>query len=344
LIVSVVIVAIVAAGVGTYLYITYSQKPTQQTTNVITNKTFTLALLDPKSGLYATGTAYILENNFLQKYAPNIKIVTVGGGSGAVVRTIQSGQAQLGIINTFTAIISISKGVPITIIATLKNPFLVGAFVAANSGINNVTQLKGKTFTATTVGSATDIFAKTLAAMMNWTIGKDVKIVYVGTSESELIPVVAGQTDATIIYFESGYPYVLKGVLKFIPLFNESAPGEVLVGDKNYIMQNPDTVKAVLKGLSEGFAAYMQNKDNSSINFIMRYYSALNLTFDEAKKIFQIQKWYTHFVIPVNLLDNELKLLQKFNVVPKNVTVDMFYTSQFVPVVNATPDQLYLSL
>ena len=38
LIVSVVIVAIVAAGVGTYLYITYSQKPTQQTTNVITIK------------------------------------------------------------------------------------------------------------------------------------------------------------------------------------------------------------------------------------------------------------------------------------------------------------------
>lgn len=345
LIISIVIVAVVVAGVGTYFWYISNQPKTTTTQNIITNKTFTVGVIDPKAGLYNTGVAYAVANNYLQRYAPNGNFIPIAGGSGGVIQAIQSGKAQLGIVTTLPAIVAIGKGVPIKIIAALRSPFIDGAFVRPDSGINNVTQLKGKTIAASAPGSLTDIDAKVLAAMMNWTIGKDIQIVYVGSSQSELAPTIAGQTAATIILFESGYPYVIKGVLKFIPLYNESWPGFVLIGDKNYISQNPDVVNAVLNALSKGFADFMANVNNSSINFIVNYYSALNLTFNQAKVIFDSSRWYTHFVIPVNMFNNALSTLQKFGLVPKNITVDMLYTSQFVPVLtNATPDQLYILL
>jgi NitT/TauT family transport system substrate-binding protein len=339
-IISIIIIAI--AGIGAYLYFAYLQAPVQKPV-IITDKKFTLGLVDPKSGLHAAGTAYVIENNYLQKYAPNIEIARIGGGSGAVIRAIETGQVHLGIVATLSAIVAIGKKSPITIIAGIKNPFLVGVFVRPDSGIDRLEQLKGKTLTATTVGSVTDVSAKILAARMGWTIGKDVNIVYVGATESEFVPVIAGKTDAIAVYLESGYPYLVKGAVKFIPAFNESAPGYVLIGHKDWIKQNPDAVKAVLKGLSEGYAAYMANKE-VSINFIIKYYDKLNLNYDQAKRLFEVQKWYTNFVIAKNLFEQELKELQSIGLVPKDITVDMLYTPDFVPVVTATADQLYISL
>ena len=335
MIVSVVIVAIVAAGVGTYLYITYSQKPTQQTTNVITNKTFTLASLDPRSLITYAPYAYVIQNGYLQKYAPNVNVVLYIG-SGDVVKAIESGQAQFGILPTLYAIQAIAANAPITIITFLSIPYTIVVAVNPNSNITNPSQLKGKTFVATTPFGPQDLFLRLFLKNMNWTLN-DVKIVYVGADIPATYAAVAtGKADAVTTYYLSAFTAIKKGLIKPIYFFNESWPSYVLVGDKNYIIQNPDTVKAVLKGLSEGFAAYDANNDNSSINFIINMYKGLNLTIGEAKTIWKLSQQYINFTISVNLLDEALKFLQSSGAVSKNITVDMLYTKEFVPVVNVT--------
>jgi ABC-type nitrate/sulfonate/bicarbonate transport system substrate-binding protein len=165
---------------------------------------------------------------------------------------MQAGQVQVGIINTDSATIAIGKGTPIVIIAALRSPFEIVVYVNSYSNITKLDQLKGKTFGASNPGSFQDIAVKIIASMMNWTIGKDIKVAYLRTNDAAFSALASGKVDAVASTYLDGFPYVKKGAIKPIFTTYEKWPGWVLVSTTSYIQQNPDVIRAILKPFSEG--------------------------------------------------------------------------------------------
>lgn len=87
-----------------------------------------------------------------------------GRGGGAVAQSVGAGSDQFGIMDAATAMISISKGIPIRTVVSFMNKSTLAIIVREDSGIQSPKDLEGKTIALTAGDSGTQLFPAIAAA------------------------------------------------------------------------------------------------------------------------------------------------------------------------------------
>ena len=275
--------------------------------------------------------------NVFSKYLPNVNFQIFSGGSGEVIKAMESGSAQIGIVVEDNAVTAITKGAPILIIATFEpTPINFAIVVSAKSSYYNISQLKGKTFASSRPGSFDDIILHILFNQEHW--GNNYTEIYVGSITAQLAAVLTGKVDAT-----AAAPLVQPSVLntsrfRIIGYVKESWPLWVVVATKSFVQQHPLEIKKFLEVLFMVNKWFDENKNNSSYYFMInKYQFPPNLAI-----LFLKTNYYsTDGMIYPGGIQLELQFLQRTHVI--NVTnipdISAFYTTQFAPV--APMNELY---
>jgi len=226
-----------------------------------------------------------------------------------------------------------AKGAPAIAVAAFAGaPRDLCVYVASDSPMRAVTDLKGKTVTVSTQGSLTDWMAIRLAMAEGW--GKDgVRRLALGATEARIAALRAHQIDADLDGTEVGFlleqkgeARILVGMDKFVPDFIT----HVVFARNELVQRNPDLVRRFLKGFFDSIAFMKAHKDETDA----LAESALNETPEVASKIYDYE-------IPMLLADGTFDpkaigvLKQSFvemGTLDKTPADSQLFTTEFVPV------------
>ncbi|MEW5423475.1 ABC transporter substrate-binding protein [Amorphus sp. 3PC139-8] len=87
-----------------------------------------------------------------------------GRGGGAVAQSVGAGSDTFGVMDAATAMISISKGIPIRTVMSFMNQSTLAIIVRADSGIETIQDMKGKTLALTAGDSGTQLLPAVMSA------------------------------------------------------------------------------------------------------------------------------------------------------------------------------------
>lgn len=181
-----------------------------------------------------------------------------------------------------------AKGSPALAVAAFAGaPRDLCIFVAADSPIRSVADLKGKVVTVSTQGSLTDWMAMRVGIAEGW--GRDgVRRVALGATEARVAALRAKQIDADLdgtevafLLEEKHEAKILVGMDKFAPDFIT----HVVFARKELIAKNPELVRRFLNGFFASIAYMKGHKDETSAVAV----AALGETPTVASKIYDYE-------------------------------------------------------
>ncbi|AKA49199.1 hypothetical protein IX51_08895 [uncultured archaeon] len=333
----VVAAVVIAGGIVGFGTITSGKSSGSNNTNYLSKTSFSVAdfgIDHPDAGAYGwmAGTSHTNTSNTLQKYDPNIKVVDLKGGSGAVASAIAAGTVQMGMLSADGALHAINSSVPIKIVGVYRtSPIGDFVYVSPSSTYNKLSDLSGKnvTFANSKPGS--------LDVLLNGIIAADYKVNithdYVGSHEAQQAAVLNGKATASTGAYFDVYKLVKSGYLKSIGNITENWPAFVVVANTSFIHNHPNAVKAALMGMEYGNYLFDQNAGNFAYNFLKSYY---NFSASETQFFMSTMHYSTNGTIYLKSLNEELTTLQADNIISPNLKLSQLYTDQFSQVVNTT--------
>jgi NitT/TauT family transport system substrate-binding protein len=161
------------------------------------------------------------------------------------------------------------RGVPVKLVMMTQDKLVF--FLMAKPGIQQVSELRGKTVGISYFGSTTHLVADVIAKRNGLTPGKDLNIIPSGDDNGRLASLDTGRVDAVI----GGPPLNMWGakknykVIAWAKDYTNLPQNAVIVTDKK-IQQSPDQVKRMLKGTIEALR-FMQNNKKESIDILAAY-------------------------------------------------------------------------
>ncbi len=181
-----------------------------------------------------------------------------------------------------------AKGSPALAVAAFAGaPRDLCVFVAADSPIRNVADLKGKIVTVSTQGSLTDWMAMQVGITEGW--GQDgVRRLALGATEARIAALKAKQIDADLDGTEVAFLLEEKHEARILVAMDKFAPDfitHVVFARNDLIAKNPDLVQRFLKGFFAAIAFVKAHKDETSAIAV----SALGETPGVAGKIYDYE-------------------------------------------------------
>ncbi|MFD6697913.1 MULTISPECIES: ABC transporter substrate-binding protein [unclassified Microbacterium] len=199
-----------------------------------------------------------------------IKIIQKVSAPGGVTALLLNGQAQLATTDPASALIAISKGVPIQIVATSMtsgtnaDDDLTGLLVKADGGPADVKALSGQTIAVTKLGGGAQIGAQAGIDQMG---GDSKSVKFVELPPANLIPAVQNGTVAAAVTQEPAVTRAKQSGLKslFAPAVANaaSAPVNVYIATKEYVAGHKDVIDAFIKDLGTASKKVTSNTDQT---------------------------------------------------------------------------------
>lgn len=255
-----------------------------------------------------------------------IKVKTIEFKAGPeLMRAIASKQIDIGYVGTPPAVTSISKGVPVKIIAAV-NEEGSGIVVKKGSGIHSISDLKGKTVAIPMKGSIQDVLLKMVLKQHNID-PKDVNIVEM---DVPMMPkaLQAGRIDAFIAW----EPYVtmakMKGygdVLMYSSEIWKDHPCCVVIARDDFINNNPEIVKKFLKVHVEATNYIIAHKDEVASIISKK----LGTPVDVEKEAMTHIK-YTSVPSQDNIM-KFVKILKQIGYIKKDLTKEDIFDLRYLP-------------
>jgi NitT/TauT family transport system substrate-binding protein len=203
------------------------------------------------------------EKGFYKEFGIELEILQ-GQGSGSTAIAVGEGKYNFGHINHIVTAQSISKGVPITSIATVAQKGASGIVFLKDAGIKEPKDMKGKKLGSTPGGSDSHAFPAFLAA--NGMDKSDIELVNL-PGDAKLGALLSGQINAL-----SGDDYYYISLAKREGKTLESLRysdyganhiGYGLIANNDYLKQNPDIAKRFLQASLKGYEYAFNNIDES---------------------------------------------------------------------------------
>jgi NitT/TauT family transport system substrate-binding protein len=277
LVVSLVVIILIIAAVGFYLYSIQTQKSV--------NVTFGI----PVKGSYQfMPIYYAADNGFFSRNGVNVSI-SAFTGDAALSSAIASGSIKIGMDNVFSIMHFISAGLPIKVVAqvTSVNDFVVISL--ANSSITKPSDLNGKNIGVTTIPGLTYQLAK------NFGINNSISVTPVGLGgiTTQLAALQQGKTQAFIWTFDQGYDLQAKGIGRILSNLSSYYPTwkteMVIFASNDMIRDQPDVVRAVLKSIFQALNNIKSDQSGASAylaKFLNMNPTAASKTISRAAQIF----------------------------------------------------------
>jgi ABC-type nitrate/sulfonate/bicarbonate transport systems, periplasmic components len=201
------------------------------------------------------------EEGLFKEQGLNVKIVAFHGGTD-LVRAVIAGSVDVGATALAGITLGIAAGQPIKV---FYGGFNMGVFDwYAVPSVKSMADTKGKRFGVSRLGSSTDFLTR-YALRISGVDPKSVQVVQGGASMSRLAAMAAGQLDVNIlappekfIAADKGYNLVFRQT-QIAPDY----PFHAFFATEKFLTANPNTVKAMLRGLVKGIRLAKADKARS---------------------------------------------------------------------------------
>lgn len=188
-------------------------------------------------------------------------------GGGEVARTMAANEASIGITTGPAVVAPILKGLPSKLVAAGSlgwTGFVI--IVGADSDIQTVADLKGKTIGFSRPGSTTDYVAEKIAASQGWVMGEDVSKASIGGLSEMVAALTSGSIAAFTWTPEPAYLLEEQNEARIIGNMGDVIGANVFVSFSaadELISARPEVVQAYLEGWFETVQWMKDNPDEA---------------------------------------------------------------------------------
>lgn len=202
------------------------------------------------------------EEGFFEEEGLNVEIVAFRGGTD-LVRGMIAGAVDIGVTSLAGVSVGIAAGQPLKAFYGGFNMAVFDWYAAA--GIDDMADAKGKRFGVTRVGSSTDFLTRYALQRQGLDPDSDVQIIQGGGSVERLAAMEAGQIDVNIFATPEKFMAADAG---FKPILRQTDiapdyPFHVFFATEEFIMGNPKTIRAVLRGFVKGVRLAKADKERA---------------------------------------------------------------------------------
>lgn len=245
-----------------------------------------------------------------------------------IVIAMAAGQIDVGYVGTAPATMAIDKGMPLKIVGAV-NEEGSGIVIAPNSTINNVADFEGQTMIIPSRGSIQDILLDYLLQENNITP----KSIDIREMQTSLMPeaLQSGRIDGYIVW----EPYVTQassgGYGKTFMYSDEiwkDHPCCVIVASSDFMQNNPDKLKKILK-IHQNATNYINNNRDDAVLVLSKQYK---IDVNTEKKVLSHIKFVT--VPDKEFINNDLKIVsiqRQMGYVEHNLTQNEIFDLQYLP-------------
>lgn len=248
-------------------------------------------------------------------------------GGGAMYRAMAGGHLQFGLskIHSFTE--AATGGVPGVIVADTQNEEFFEIWVVANSRIKKAEELRG-----TKIGMAQGAaHASGMVIARGLGLEKEVKFVAVGGTPERVAAVKARAIDAFVQTINPVAELVVKGELRSVasekPFLPKDRASDVVTAHKDFVRNNPETVRRVLKAILASLAFVRENRAWAIEKLRTRW----GFSPEAAKLVYEGLSYGKDGKINPKGVENARNFLIDFGIVPKEKVppVEQLYTAEF---------------
>jgi NitT/TauT family transport system substrate-binding protein len=224
----------------------------------------TVALGDsPTSDLFMAGTTTAPKLNVWAKRGLTVNAVT-SGGAGKVTQLMAGGGADIGLTAGPGEAGAIAQGLEAKIVAGVFLPYNQNVIVSAKSDAKSFSDLKGKTFGVTSIGSGGYYATVKLAESEGWKLDQDIKVAPLGSLDALSAALSSGSIDVFIFGAQTAWQLEAKDIGRDMGSVADIVGPtvfEAIIASDKLIKERPDALKAYLDGYFEAVRYLRDNPD-----------------------------------------------------------------------------------
>lgn len=238
-------------------------------------------------------------------------------GTGAMCEDLKNGKLDMAVILTEGAINALCQGAGFKILKTfVESPLNWGIHVPPDSSIQNVEQIKNKTYAISRFGSGSHLMAYVDAKMRGWDTS-NMQFEIVGNMPGAIKSFQQGESE---VFFWERYttkPFVEKGKFRYIGTRPTPWSCFVLVATENIINKYPEITKNIISVISESSRSVKESLD-FSIKEISEFY---NLNKDDVSEWIKITEWNYNTRVDIKELEEINQLLIDLKLVEEKIEI-----------------------
>lgn len=276
------------------------------------------------------------ENGYFKEEGLDVDIIE-NKGSAITSKIIASGEYPIGMISADTALISKSKGLPITVVAVADKISPSGITCHKSANVNKPTDLYGKKVGVTITSNT---YQQWLAFLKLTNLDKNkIQEIPVGAAGAEFL---AGQVDCFVLY-----PNVLtipSATVKNIDVssmdfydYGLKMYGQTISANSDYLNKNPEIVSKIVRALLKGLEFERKNPDQT-LDIVMKLNPDKDRNYEKLvlDGRLQLDKKLTSDTSPYDgimtddIWQNTKIELNDLKMLDTDVNLNDFYTDKFV--------------
>jgi sulfonate transport system substrate-binding protein len=233
-------------------------------------------------------------------------------GTGAMVRALDQGRADVACLLTEGAVAAIGNGSDLEIVSQFTDsPLLWGIHVDARAGPEDEAGVRGMRYAISRKGSGSHLMSVAHARARGWPI-EAIEFVEVGTLDGAVEALAQGR--AEVFFWEKFMtkPLVTAGVFRRVADFAAPWPGFVVCAPSRILGEHRDAVRQLVNAVCDAAEALRRHPDAASI--IARRFG---LDASDAAEWLELTRWSRRCAVDRTMLDrvaaalNELDLLAR---------------------------------
>jgi sulfonate transport system substrate-binding protein len=281
----------------------------------------------------------VLPRGLFDKWGVKCEVTTIAGGSGEVVKALETGAIDVGVCMSSAVILARAKGVDVGIASTISsgNALSMLVFVAPDSPIKSLNDLRGKKIGITKPGSLTHVNVILLRKALGL---KSTELVEVplGSLDAMLAALKKKEVDAALWTHEVALTLEERGEVRLIkPSTSElypklpKMPGTVLAVSSKFAKEHPDAVKKVIGAFLE--ASKIWNEDSQLAYKILTGKEAYGYSDSVARYMYEFVKFTNDGSISTSAVEELTRLLVEAGAIKEPLPAEDVIIKGFVPIV-----------
>jgi NitT/TauT family transport system substrate-binding protein len=269
------------------------------------------------------------EKGYWKQKGLNVEFIPFAGGA-KMHRAYVAGAIDMAVSGAVSDIRSISRGVPVKLVADMNASNDIHVFVRADSGLKKATDLKGAKVGINRIGGLVHTYGVALARSL--AIDKEVKFVAGGGFRQEVAGLRTGVLDAKISGVFAMAPLVHKGEVRSLVAVKPYLPKEwmdtVISAHNNSAAKRPEEIKKTIQGVLEAGQFLLTDKAWTTAKMMSYWKHSSGL----AEKIYTMLSYGKDGRVSHQAVENMLTFLTEFKVLKKGqlLPANQYYTNQFV--------------